>query len=60
MKTIEEEIKDAIQNVADNYGIVIKQLKVNWDVLGIEADDIDTYITNIKIVCAEVITSVNK
>ena len=60
MKTIEEEIKDAIQNVADNYGIVIKQLKVNWDVLGIEADDIDTYITNIKIVRAEVITSVNK
>lgn len=30
MKTIHEELKIAIQNVADNYGVLLKTVNVDW------------------------------
>lgn len=30
MKTIKQELREAIQAVADNYGVVIKQLSIDW------------------------------
>lgn len=30
MKTIKRELEDALQNIVNNYGVVIKSLYVDW------------------------------
>lgn len=44
MKTIQEELKTAIQNIADNYGVVLGDISIKW----INACQIgsDRYIVN--------------
>ena len=40
MKTIQEELKTAIQNIADNYGVVLGDISVKWiDVNRIDIDN---------------------
>ena len=59
MKTIQEELKTAIQNIADNYGVVLGDISVKW--IDVRSCDEDRFIINrIDIDNSNIITPVAK
>lgn len=44
MKTINEELRECLQGIADNHGVVIAQLNITWDDTG--SIDKEYYVIN--------------